>query len=179
MAAYASGDRRSFSTLFHRWAPRLHGFFLRTLREPAAADDLLQTTFLKVHRARASFNPLLRLRGWLYAIATRELQDELRRRRHTPLASRHEQEKEPEEGAGELHPAFEARQRASLVRAAIDALPKSQRAVLYLHRYEEMTFAEIARALGTTESAVKLRAFRAYGRLRRELAGLLDEEQAA
>jgi DNA-directed RNA polymerase specialized sigma24 family protein len=42
-----------------------------------------------------------------------------------------------------------------------------------------MTFPEIARALGTTEGAVKLRAFRAYEVLRGELRNLLDEEEAA
>ncbi len=51
--------------------------------------------------------------------------------------------------------------------------------VSYLHRFEEMTFAEIAAVLGTSEGAVKLRAFRGYEKLREELAPLLDEDQAA
>ena len=88
MSAYARGDRAAFAALFQRWAPRLHGFFVKSLREPAAADDLLQTTFLKVHRARTTFRPLLRLRGWLYAIAVHELREELRRRRRTPSGPR-------------------------------------------------------------------------------------------
>ena len=179
MTAYASGDRRSFALLFQRWAPRLHGFFHRTLGEPAAADDLLQATFLKLHRARASFQPLLHLRGWIYGIATHELQEELRRRKHTPLASEEEQQNVPESAGPDMHTALEARQRASKVRAAIDRLPESQRAVLYLHRFEEMGFAEIAKLLGTTEGAVKLRAFRAYERLRQDLVSLVDEERAA
>ena len=85
---------------------------------------------------------------------------------------------ERHESAGAPHP-LEARQRATAVQAAIERLPESQRAVLYLHRYEEMTFAEIAQVLGTTEGAVKLRAFRAYEKLRVELVELLDEERAA
>ncbi|HET9754763.1 MAG TPA: sigma factor-like helix-turn-helix DNA-binding protein, partial [Myxococcales bacterium] len=59
------------------------------------------------------------------------------------------------------------------VRAALQALPESQRAVIHLHRYEGMTFAEIARVLGTTPGAVKLRAFRGYETLREQLKGLL------
>ena len=179
MTAYASGDRRSFALLFQRWAPRLHGFFQRSLGEPATADDLLQATFLKLHRARATFQPLLRLRGWIYGIATHELQEELRRRKHTPLASEAEQERVLDIPAMETHVSLEARQRASKVRAAIDRLPESQRTVLYLHRFEEMGFAEIAKLLGTTEGAVKLRAFRAYERLRQDLVSLVDEERAA
>ena len=179
MTTYASGDRRSFVLLFQRWAPRLHGFFQRTLGESAAADDLLQSTFLKLHRARGSFQPLLRLRSWIYGIATHELQEELRRRKHTPLASEEDQQTVPDKPAPEMHTALEASQRASKVRAAIDRLPEKQRAVLYLHRFEEMGFAEIARLLGTTEGAVKLRAFRAYERLRQDLVSLIDEERAA
>ena len=49
----------------------------------------------------------------------------------------------------------------------------------HLHRYERMTFAEIAAALGTTEGAVKLRAFRAYQRLRVLLAPLAGKDDVA
>jgi RNA polymerase sigma-70 factor (ECF subfamily) len=179
MTAYANGDRRSFVLLFQRWAPRLHGFFQRTLGDQGAADDLLQGTFLKLHRARTSFQPLLHLRGWIYGIATHELQEELRRRKHTPLASEEAQQDVLESAGPDMHNALESKQFASQVRAAIDRLPESQRAVLYLHRFEEMGFAEIAKLLGTTEGAVKLRAFRAYERLRQDLVPLLDEERAA
>jgi RNA polymerase sigma-70 factor (ECF subfamily) len=59
------------------------------------------------------------------------------------------------------------------VRAALDRLPESQRTVIHLHRYEGMTFVEIAQVLGTTPGAVKLRAFRGYEQLRAELDGVL------
>ena len=74
---------------------------------------------------------------------------------------------EAEAGAG---------QRIERVRAALEALPESQRAIVHLHRYEGLTFAEIARVLGTTEGAVKLRAFRAYERLRKQLRGAIEHE---
>jgi RNA polymerase sigma-70 factor (ECF subfamily) len=45
--------------------------------------------------------------------------------------------------------------------------------VVHLHRFEGLTFGEIAAILGSTEGAVKLRAFRAYGELRAELEDLL------
>ena len=180
MAASVDGDRRSFAALFRRWAPRIHGFFLRVLGEPAAADDLLQITFLNVHRARRSFRPLLSLRGWLFSIAAHALQDELRRRKRHPLAPEEQQEAVVDTVAAEDESvSLESRQRALTVRAALERLPESQRAVLHLHRFEQMSFAEIARVLGTTEGAVKLRAFRAYERLRRELLPLLQEDDAA
>ncbi len=49
MARYAEGDFRSFKEIFARWAPRLHGYFLRVTGASGEADDLLQATFLKVH----------------------------------------------------------------------------------------------------------------------------------
>ena len=180
MAAYANGDRRSFAALFRRWAPRIHGFFLRVLGEPAAADDLLQITFLNVHRARRSFRPLLPLRGWLFSIAAHALQDELRRRKRLPLAPEEQQEAVADTVAAEdVSVSLESRQLALTVRAALERLPESQRAVLHLHRFEQMSFAEIAQVLGTSEGAVKLRAFRAYERLRSELLPLLQEDDAA
>ena len=179
MSAYASGDRRAFSSLFAKWGPRLHGFLTRGLGDPAAADDVLQVTFLKIHRARASFKPLLRLRTWLYSIAVRELREELRRRRHTPLASPDMQEREQADASPDVQRSLEMRHRASAVREALARLPEAQRMVVHMHRYEEMSFAEIAQALGMTEGAVKQRAFRAYETLRAELVHLLDEERAA
>ena len=55
------------------------------------------------------------------------------------------------------------------MRAAIKRLPESQRVVVHLHRYEELTFEQIAQVLGTTPGAVRVRASRAYERLREEL----------
>src|SRR5262245_48053101 len=166
MAAYVAGDERAFDQLFAMLAPRVHGFFLRSFGDRAVADDLLQTTFFKMHRARADYRPELPLRPWVFAIAARVRLDELRRRYRVA------------EDAGEeaLDAAVEAqaRQQASgavadgvradvvaAVRAALERLPESQRVIVNLHRYEGMTFPEIAKALGTTEGAVKLRAFRA------------------
>ena len=51
--------------------------------------------------------------------------------------------------------------------------------MIYLHRFEQMTFAEIAAVLGASEGAVKLRAFRGYEKLREDLAPLLGEDLAA
>ena len=175
MTAYVSGDRRSFALLFERWGPRLHSFFVRALRDPSAADDLLQQAFLNVHRARASFQSVYQLRSWLFGIAANALRDELRRRRRAPLASQEDQGAMDQVAPADAPLPLESEERALAVRAALARLPESQRVVLYLHRYEEMSFVEIAGVLGTTEGAIKLRAFRAYERLRLDLHHLLKE----
>src|SRR5262245_35481494 len=81
MAAYARGDRQAFARLFARLAPRLHRFFRRSFGTGATADDLLQQTFLNLHRARASYRPELKVAPWAFAIAARVRLDEFRRRK--------------------------------------------------------------------------------------------------
>src|SRR5919204_1025880 len=171
MSAYVAGDARAFEKLFSRLAPRVYGFFLRSFRDEGVADDLLQVTFMKIHRARQQYRPGLKLAPWLFAVAARVRLDELRRRLRLPedadeeAIARAEVQDPPD-------PPLDADVR-NAVRAALDALPESQRAVIHLHRYEGMTFPEIAEVLGSTPGAVKLRAFRGYEALRERLKGLL------
>jgi RNA polymerase sigma-70 factor (ECF subfamily) len=177
MAAYARGDRHAFAQLFARLGPRVHRFFKRSFGSDAVADDLLQQTFLKVHGARATYKPDLRARPWIFAIAARIRIDEYRRRKRLAEDGDEEALARADEAAATAGSddagALEAGE-IEAVRRAVDALPESQRMVVHLNRYEGMTFAEIARVLGTTEGAVKLRAFRAYGTLREKLAPLYD-----
>lgn len=175
MRAYVEGDRPAFRALFQRLAPRLHAFFLRYFRSKAVADDLLQTTFLKLHRARASYDTDAKLLPWVYTIASRVRLDELRRRYRVPKTS-------SDDGRVEATVAFdapdapsriEAGERAERVRQAVDALPEGQRIVIHLNRFEGLTFAEVAEVLEMNEGAVRVRAFRAYERLRASLGDLI------
>ncbi len=178
MRAYVGGDRAAFERLFARLAPAVHAFFLRATRSPAAADDLLQTTFLHLHRARATWRSDLPLRPWVFAIAAHARQDALRRRYGLAETAGEEEIAAAEAVAADGDPEQEMERlsRAERVRAAIDGLPEAQRAVIHLHRFEGMGFAEIARVLGSSEGAVKLRAFRGYERLRQTLADLVEEK---
>jgi RNA polymerase sigma factor (sigma-70 family) len=177
MAAYVSGDRRAFEQLFARLAPRLHRFFRRSFAAEATADDLLQVTFLKLHKARATYRPEMRVAPWAFAIAARVRLDEFRRLKRLAEDGDEEALARADEASALAPPAAGTidADTAEAVRSAVDALPESQRVVVHLNRFEEMTFAEIARILGTTEGAVKLRAFRAYGALRQMLAPTLAQ----
>jgi RNA polymerase sigma factor (sigma-70 family) len=177
MEAYVAGDADSFQRLFRALAPSIHGFFLRSAAR-GAAEDLLQTTFLKIHAARRSWRRGERLRPWAFTIAARVRVDWLRRhgRRDAELEEvEAEAAGDPVGGPGD---AVLSRERAERVRLALDALPEAQRMVVHLHRFEELSFAEIGRALGISEGAAKLRAFRGYERLRTLLSDLVAEGQA-
>jgi RNA polymerase sigma-70 factor, ECF subfamily len=181
MADYVGGDRLAFDKLFAVLAPRVHGFFLRKFANAVIADDLLQITFLKIHRARATYRLGAPVRPWVFTIAARVRLDELRKRgRSREDAASMVVEDATESVSRRTMAGPEEIEKADLiakVREAIELLPESQREVVQLHRYEGLTFDEIAKVLDTTEGAAKLRAFRAYERLRKHLAPVLQEER--
>src|SRR5207237_5684964 len=83
MARYCDGDAAAFAQLYVKVAPRLLGYLMGLIGERAAAEDLLQHTFMKLHEARSAYvrgaDPL----PWLYTIAHRTFLDELRRRKRS------------------------------------------------------------------------------------------------
>lgn len=178
MEAYIKGDREAFATLFTSLAPRLHGFFVRRFGNAAVADDLLQTTFLKVHRARDDYRIGAPLRPWIFTIAARVGLDEMRRRGRRPEdANEAKLDRAASAISMQQEDASQILERAHVtqqVQEALDRLPESQRVVIDMHRYQGLTFSEIAERLHTTEGAIKLRAFRVYERLRRELRPLMQ-----
>ncbi len=178
MQSYVQGDARAFDGLFARLKHSVHAFFVRHFRSSAVADDLLQLTFLKLHTSRADYNPELPFKPWLFAIAYRVRLDELRRRQRasdqgneTELA-RLADERADTASTAEQELLRLAEQKAVL--AALARLPARQRVVIELNRLEDMKFTEIARRLGTTAVAVKLRAYRGYEQLREELRPVFE-----
>jgi RNA polymerase sigma factor (sigma-70 family) len=174
MAQYVEGDGAAFRRLFELLAPRVRAFFLRSFSDATVADDLMQVTFLKLHSARVSYRAGSPLKPWLFTIAAGVRRDELRRRYRLPRQVG-EGEADLEAGESGLNgaplapPESSSNSQTEAVRAAIERLPESQRVVVHLHRYEELTFEQIALALGTTPGAVRVRASRAYERLREDL----------
>src|SRR5215813_7382975 len=143
MAAYVAGDVGAFDALFGRLAPKNHGFFVRSLGNVASADDLLQDTFMKLHRARSGYRAGSPVKPWIFAIAARVRLDALRQR----YRLREDACPEAVEALGDdmpWEPEAEA-QRAALgdaVRAALERLPPAQRTVVHLHRIEDQSLAE-------------------------------------
>ncbi len=175
MLRYQEGDRRAFDALFARLAPLVHGFFQRTFGDASVADDLLQTTFLNLHRARQRYRPDQKLRPWLFAIAANVRMDELRRRHRLPIAASAEEIDRALERESLERPVaepLEEAERSVRVRAVLAELPDSQRQVIEMNRFDGLSFGEIARALDISEGACKLRAFRGYETLRSKLAAL-------
>ena len=174
MEAYVAGDADAFERLFRTLAPSIHAFFVRSVGRGAVAEDLLQTTFLKLHAARATWRRGERLRPWVFTIAARVRLDWLRKQGRAQAELEDDAAADPER-RGDPSDAVLAQERSERVRSALDSLPEPQRIVVHLHRFEGLSFAEIGAVLGISEGAAKLRAFRAYGQLRVHLADLVGE----
>jgi RNA polymerase sigma-70 factor (ECF subfamily) len=158
MLALRDGDERAFDALFERWAGRVLRFVERMVREPGAAEDLVQETFLRVWRARERYVPEARFSTWLFTIAGNAARNELRRpfrgAAHDPL--------DPDDAKPELAtdgPAsdelVDARRTSLGLEAALAALPERQREALWLCAVEGLSYAEVALALETSEGSVK------------------------
>lgn len=167
MRRYCCGEDAAFRQLFARHAGRVYGYLHQCTGSRSLAEDLSQQTWLHVHRGRDSFQGGGRFVPWLYAIAANLRRDGVRRDRRRP-------EDLTASGGVPDHPVEllppEQEERATAVRAALLEIAEEYREVIVLHRWHDLSFAEIAVALGTTEGAVKLRAHRGYLKLRALLA---------
>ncbi|HLU67272.1 MAG TPA: RNA polymerase sigma factor [Kofleriaceae bacterium] len=178
MARYCDGDASAFRELHARIAPRLVAYLARMCGDRATAEDLVQQTFLKVHRARSAY-----VRGadpvpWMFAIAHRTFLDEARRKQRSRVQVAREEGGVPEVPA-EIDGTPADRRRdgpdPAMVRAALAALeelPPSQREALILTKLSGKSVAEAAVITGSTPGAVKLRAHRGYVALRKALSAL-------
>ena len=167
MERYAAGDDTAFGAVYDALASRLYGYLRRHVPDAQHCDDLLQETFLRMHRARATFvrgSPVL---PWAFAIARRLVIDRARGERRAPRIA-DEADAEPLAEASHDRPeqTLEARQLAQRMAVALRRLPDSQRTAFELLKQDGLSLAEAAAVLGTTTSAVKLRAHRAYESLR-------------
>ena len=78
MARYAQGEAGAFAVVYDELAPKLHGYLRRKLKNEAAAEDVLQQTFTRMHLSRARFAAGARVEPWAYAIAHSAAVDFLR-----------------------------------------------------------------------------------------------------
>lgn len=172
MHAYVDGDHAAFRLLFERYAPMLVRLVSRHLRSEELAREVVQQTFFQLHAARRDFRVGAKLRPWVFTIAMNLVRGHFRkagRRKETALDEHRIAARERERGP------LEARERVVLLRHALAQLPDGQREVIALHWFEERPFAEVAEIVGSTEGAVRVRAHRAYKRLKE----LLGEELGA
>jgi RNA polymerase sigma-70 factor (ECF subfamily) len=176
MLRVKEGDGASFGLLLEKHRASVIHFVYRLVQEQAIAEELAQEVFLRVYRSRASYEPTAKFKTWLFRIATHLALNWLRDEKHERGQERLDDVSTdlPARQISDRRPSVEQELVYSVkleeIRRAIAALPEKQRAAVLMHKYEEMEYTQIARALGCSESAVKSLLFRAYETLRSRLA---------
>lgn len=170
VAACRRGDPKAFEALFHATKDYVYGVALHMVRDESLAADVTQEVFLKLLRRIGQFDGRSAFRSWLYRIAVNAALDTVRRRRSP---------EELEEAAAHLlasRPVVTPEERlagvdrARAVRAAVARLPAKLRLPLVLRFVAELSYGEIAGALGLRPGTVASRLSRAQRRLARDLA---------
>jgi RNA polymerase sigma-70 factor (ECF subfamily) len=156
MLDFQRGSREAFDELFARYREPLYGFFQRRLPSRERADDLTQETFLAVIRATSRYEPRSLVRTYLYGIAFKLLAVERRQQARSAPLEPPPPEPEPDT--------------ALWVRQAIEKLDTTEREILMLREYEQLSYSEIADLLRMPLNTVRTKLFRS----RMSLKGLLD-----
>jgi len=187
MLAYGAGDEEALVILFQRYKLRIFNYFLRHLDDRAAAEDLLQSTFLKIHRVRKSYRPTAAFSTWLFTIATNLQRDyKLSARRHPHVVELEEFRVKAARGGGFSEPVVLSDERtpelgyaekeiADQIREAVQSLPPDQKEAILLAKYESFKYQEIAEILNITVSAAKVRTHRAMRSLEKILKDRLGK----
>jgi RNA polymerase sigma-70 factor (ECF subfamily) len=186
MLRVREGDDESFRLLLDKHRNPLVHFLQRMVQDAGASEELAQEVFLRIYRARTSYEPSAKFTTWMFRIASHLALNWMRDERHERAAVRLDgarvggaKERDDDLPARQLkdtHPTVENslvyETRLREIRDSIAALPAKQRAAVLMHKYEEMEYSQIAQVLECSESAVKSLLFRAYETLRARLAHL-------
>jgi len=177
-----NGDESAFRELMDRYIDAIYGFALQYAKNEQDAEDIAQDTFFKAWKNLKRFKKGLRFKPWIYAIARNTALDHLKKKKSTVFSELDGAETEitfaetlsdPEP----LPPAVFAR--AEIVRElekALEILHPDHRMVLILHYRDDMTFEEIAIAMGKPMNTVKSWHHRALERVRPALAERLSSD---
>jgi RNA polymerase sigma-70 factor (ECF subfamily) len=170
MERLGRGDPKPMAELVERYQARLWRLAFRLCTNRAQADDLVQEAFLRLYRSASHYRPEASLATYLHRIVV-NLAIDARRTAHPalPLSSL----KAPLPQDEVPNPLIES-ERSLRVQAALRSLPDRQRTAVILHRYESLSYREIAQVMEASESAVESLIMRAYAQLRERLADLCE-----
>jgi RNA polymerase sigma factor (sigma-70 family) len=153
MRRWASGDRGAFEEIVRAWEKPVGRFLVRLTGDAELAADLTQEAFLRVYLNGARYRDGGTFKTWLYQIALNLARDAARRQARkptVPLAAAHD----PPADTGV---AFDRREQAEVVAAALAGLPEPLREVVVLRHYEDLNFEAMGRLLGVPATTLKSR----------------------
>ena len=167
-----AGDQSAFAELVKKYQRPVHALAWRKIGDFHVAEEVTQDTFLQVYKKLATLKDPHRFEGWLYTIASRQCHAWLRKKR---MQTQSLEETDPELIEKMTYSQYIAEEQAkaatdaqrSIVHKLLARLQESERTVVTLYYFGEMTCEEISRFLGVSASTVKSRLRRARFRLRK------------
>ena len=166
------GDENAFAKLVRKYQKQVHALAWRKVGDFHVAEEITQDTFLRVYKKLSTLKDPRRFAGWLYRIAARQCHAWLRKKRIQTQALEDTDIELIEGGTYSQYIAEEQEKAATeaqrdIVQRLLARLPESERTVVTLHYFGEMTCEEISRFLGVSASTVKSRLRRARHRLKK------------
>ena len=183
------GDDAAFEDLVRRYEGELFSYLKRYLGDSSLAEDVFQNTFLQVYQKRQLYELGRRVRPWMYAVATHQAIDALRRqKRFTRLSLENTAPSSPESDSGTLGEQLESRGLAPdaaakqsemrlQVRRAVDELPDHLKSVVIMAYFQELKHKDISAALSIPVGTVKSRLFAAVRQLEAKWVILFGTEE--
>ncbi len=167
MARYQAGDFAAATALIDHISPQLYRFFVGQFASRPDADDLLQETWLRIHRVRHTYRPGEPVLPWFYAIARHVRVDHYRKAVRTTAR---EQRLEEMSQLAATSPGETGK--GDDLEALLAPLSESQREVIEMLKVAGMSLEEVARATSSSVGSVKQKAHRAYEKLRERMSAM-------
>lgn len=162
MIRYQGGSLEAFQDIYAQLAPGVRRYLLHLANGSEVADDLLQETFLQMHRSRAAYNPAYAVKPWVFGLARNVFL--MNRRAARRWAEVHDLREDLPEFS--VLPEVDQLGSKDEIRRCVAALPPEQAEALLLHHEWGFTFDEIGGMLGISAQAARARASRGMADLR-------------
>jgi RNA polymerase sigma-70 factor (ECF subfamily) len=182
MLEFQGGSKSAFEALMQKYYPRVLNFIYRFLVSREIAEDLTQEVFLRVYKSAPRYKPKSQFQTWLYTIAKNICLNELRKNKDLvtsldePIFSANDQMQRQLADPNRAGPYEDLiqKEKATLIRRAINELPENQRMAIILRRYDNFSYAEIAATLNVSDKAVKSLLSRAKVKLKDKLSHMIE-----
>jgi RNA polymerase sigma-70 factor, ECF subfamily len=182
MVAFQKGDTKAFEQLLDRYHRGIVNFIYRLVNNRSEAEELAQEVFLRVCRARESYEPRAKFASWIFRIAANAALKTAERSRRSPVRTAGAAGLEDDGAVGwasdpspDPERRMASRETVAIVRDAIARLPAKERVAVVLRRYNGLSYSEIAEAMDCTEAAVKTYIHRGKIHLRERLLPLVEK----
>jgi RNA polymerase sigma-70 factor, ECF subfamily len=169
-----TGDMNAFETLVERYKKKAYYIALRLVGDPADAKDISQDAFIRIYRARKKYDSNKSFFSWFYTILSNLARNHLKKGKVRAQYKKSVQDEHQADKGDISVPSpdvlMEADQNKQLVWSAIEKLSFEHREIIVLRHFEDLSYEEIATAIGIPTGSVMSRLY--YARLKlKEIIG--------